>query len=179
MPMIAFLLLGLGIGVASGVLGIGGGVLLIPLLMWLAPHYDQPRAAGITLAVLSVPVALPAVLEYLRNGTITPREIWIAAWIAVGFAIGGYTGAHLRPLFDASLLRLLFGLLLLFVAVRFLITIDSDVQSAVMGLTAVAVAGLMFWRLKRLGHRFRPAAEIADRIRAAKPPEHAEGDYYI
>lgn len=178
MPPI-FLMLGLVVGVVSGMIGIGGGVLLIPLLMWLPLDIDQPRAAGITLAVLSVPVALPAVSAYYRNGTVTPNELWIALWLAIGFAAGGWLGAQLRPLIALESLRLLFGLVLLFVALRFLITMDSEVACALIGICTVAAAWISFWVLKRLGRTHLSAPVLADKIRAARHGEPAEGDYYI
>ena len=60
MKYLLFLTLGLTIGGLSGMLGIGGGVLLLPALIWLF-DLKQAQAAGITLAVLAVPVTLPGV----------------------------------------------------------------------------------------------------------------------
>src|SRR5437879_10987645 len=87
--------LGLAVGVLSGTLGIGGGILLVPAVMWLAGIDDQRRAGGITLAVLSFPIALPAVVQYYAHGLIHFEDLGRAAWIAAGFALGSYGGAHL------------------------------------------------------------------------------------
>ena len=65
MKIVLYLSIGLAIGTASGALGIGGGVLLVPALIWLC-GMDPQHAAGTTLAVLVVPVVLPAVITYAR-----------------------------------------------------------------------------------------------------------------
>ena len=59
MQTLLLLAIGLAIGTISGALGIGGGVLLVPALIWLC-RYDFPKAAGTTLAVLVPPIGLPA-----------------------------------------------------------------------------------------------------------------------
>src|SRR4051794_1835821 len=91
MRIILYLGIGLTVGTASGALGIGGGVLLVPALIWLAGL--EPRiAAGTTLAVLVVPVVLPAAWKYYSNGYL---DLAAACWIAVAFVCGGYLGASL------------------------------------------------------------------------------------
>src|SRR5262245_30224031 len=107
MTIILLLLAGLGIGAVSGVLGIGGGVLLVPILMWCF-QYEQPKAQGITLAVLAVPVVLPAVWQYYVKGVIKLDDVATAACIAAGFGIGGFVGASFVHDMPLSTLRLLF-----------------------------------------------------------------------
>src|SRR5262245_16468685 len=115
-----YFLLGLGVGVVGGMVGIGGGVLLIPALTGLF-GVEPRKAAGMTLAVLAVPVTLPAVWQYYVQGYLTGRDLWGSACIAVAFAIGGFTGAILQDLVSLAVLRMLLGLILLYVAVRLLI----------------------------------------------------------
>ena len=94
MDIFLYLCIGLTVGVLSGTLGIGGGVLMLPALIWicgLAPG----RAAGTTLAVLVVPVVLPAAYAYFEKDNIDFRA---AMWIALAFGFGGYGGALLRNL---------------------------------------------------------------------------------
>src|SRR5437773_1654223 len=91
MKIILYLSIGLAIGTVSGALGIGGGVLLVPALIWLC-GMDPQHAAGTTLAVLVVPVVLPAVLTYARHDRL---NVEAALWVAVAFAAGSFLGAHL------------------------------------------------------------------------------------
>ena len=93
---IAFLiLLGLGIGAVSGMFGIGGGVLLVPILVWFFDK-EQRQAAGISLAVLSMPIMLPAVWHYYVHDIIGRQDFLTAGWLAVGFVIGGVLGKLIR-----------------------------------------------------------------------------------
>jgi uncharacterized membrane protein YfcA len=83
------LLVGLLVGVFSGVVGIGGGILFIPALVWLA-GMSQHKAQGTSLGALLLPVGIFAFLEYYRKGN---ADIRVALLLAVGFLIGGYFGA--------------------------------------------------------------------------------------
>ena len=83
------LLIGLLVGVVSGVVGIGGGVLFVPALVWLA-GMSQHKAQGTSLGALLAPVGIFAFMEYYRNGN---ADLKVALLLAVGFLIGGYFGA--------------------------------------------------------------------------------------
>ena len=83
------LLIGLIVGAFSGVVGIGGGVLFIPALVWLL-GMSQHKAQGTSLGALLAPVGLFAFMEYYRKGN---ADLRIALLLAVGFLVGGYFGA--------------------------------------------------------------------------------------
>lgn len=83
------ILVGVLIGAISGVVGIGGGILIIPALVWLF-GMSQLRAQGTSLGALLAPVGLFAFLEYYRNGN---ADLRIALFISAGFVLGGYFGA--------------------------------------------------------------------------------------
>jgi len=83
------LLVGLVVGMVSGVVGIGGGILFVPALVWLA-GMDQHRAQGTSLGALLAPVGILAFLEYYRKGN---ADLRVAALLAAGFLVGGYFGA--------------------------------------------------------------------------------------
>ena len=83
------LLVGLEVGMVSGVVGIGGGILFVPALLWLT-GMSQHRAQGTSLGALLAPVGLLAFWEYYRNGQ---ADLRIAMLLAVGFFVGGYFGA--------------------------------------------------------------------------------------
>ena len=75
-----FILIGLSAGLLSGLLGIGGGILIVPALMYLA-GFSQLTATGTSLAILLPPVGLAAVLVYHRNGNVDVRAaVCIATW---------------------------------------------------------------------------------------------------
>lgn len=108
------LLVGLVVGMVSGVVGIGGGILFVPALVWLA-GMDQHKAQGTSIGALLAPVGILAFWEYYRNGQ---ADIRIAAFLAVGFLVGAYFGAvgaqHLSELW----LRRVFAITLVVVAAR-------------------------------------------------------------
>lgn len=83
------LLIGLVVGAVSGVVGIGGGVLFIPALVYLF-RMDQLKAQGTSLGALLLPVGLFAFLEYYRKGN---ADLHVALLLAAGFLVGGYFGA--------------------------------------------------------------------------------------
>jgi uncharacterized membrane protein YfcA len=83
------LLIGLIVGAFSGVVGIGGGILFVPALIWLL-GMDQHKAQGTSLGALLAPVGLFAFYEYYRRGN---ADLRVALLLALGFLVGGYFGA--------------------------------------------------------------------------------------
>ena len=112
-----YLLIGLVVGILSGMLGIGGGVLIVPILVFFC-HYGQRQAQGTSLGMLLPPIGLLAVYTYHKAGYVDLR---ISMYMALGFLIGGLFGANLATLMDASNLRRLFGLFMLFVSLKMLL----------------------------------------------------------
>jgi uncharacterized membrane protein YfcA len=110
------LVLGFAIGVISGVVGIGGGILIIPALIWFM-GMDQHKAQGTSLGALLAPVGLLAFLEYYRNGN---ADLKVALLLAAGFLVGGYFGAigaqHIPDLW----LRRIFALMLIVIGGKML-----------------------------------------------------------
>ncbi|MDD5544442.1 MAG: sulfite exporter TauE/SafE family protein [Acidobacteriia bacterium] len=103
------ILIGLVSGLASGLFGIGGGVLVVPALMYLV-GFSQKLANGTSLAILLPPVGLGAVIEYYRQGHVNLRAALI---VAVALFVGGYFGALLANRVSGPHLRLLFGVFVL------------------------------------------------------------------
>lgn len=110
-------LAGLAGGVLSGLFGIGGGIILVPLLGVIL-GVGQHQAQGMTLAVMILPNSLPAVLHYRRSGV--RLELRLVAWMALGFLGGVLGGAQLATLLSGRGLRLLFCVFLAYAASRML-----------------------------------------------------------
>jgi hypothetical protein len=110
------LLIGLVVGAYSGVVGIGGGILFIPALVWLL-GMDQHKAQGTSLGALLAPVGILAFLEYYRKGN---ADIHVAALLAVGFFVGGYFGAAGAQYIPDLWLRRIFAVTLIAVGGRML-----------------------------------------------------------
>jgi len=117
---LVLLLCGCLIGIVSGLIGIGGGVLVIPLLVFFF-HFNQQMAIGTSLAMLLPPIGILAVIDYYKHGNV---NLPFAILLACGFAIGALGGARIVNLgwLGEHALRLLFGALMLYVAARNLFT---------------------------------------------------------
>ncbi|EZH74017.1 permease [Aquimarina atlantica] len=112
--LISLILIGLLAGFFSGTLGIGGSVIMIPLLiLWV--NFSQHEAQGTSLAVLAVPVTLLAAYNYYNEGFVNWKYAII---IAVTFIIGGYLGSKLAISINQALLKKIFGGVLLLVALK-------------------------------------------------------------
>jgi len=112
------LLVGLVVGLFSGVVGIGGGVLFVPALVWLA-GMDQHKAQGTSLGALLAPVGIFAFMEYYRRGN---ADVRVAALLAAGFLVGGYFGAVGAQHIPEVWLRRIFAITLIGVGGRMFFT---------------------------------------------------------
>ena len=115
--LVSLVLIGLLAGFFSGTLGIGGSVVMIPLmLLWL--NFSQHEAQGTSLAVLAVPVTLLAAYNYYQEGHVNWKYAGI---IAITFIIGGYLGSKLAISINQVLLKKIFGGVLLLVALKMIL----------------------------------------------------------
>ena len=110
------LLLGVLIGVISGLVGIGGGALLVPILVFFY-GMSQHRAQGTSLGALLLPIGIFAFWQYYRDGNVDLR---LALLVAVGFALGGWLGGTWAQHLSEVTLRRSFAFLLIVIAIRLL-----------------------------------------------------------
>jgi|SRR5579859_597953 len=113
MTIALIVLLSLTVGVLVGLLGIGGGVVLVPALVYLL-HYDQHMAQGTSLFILLPPIGLGALREYWKNGQVDLRA---GVYCALGFLIGGYGGGKIAVPMASNVLKAIFGCFLMMSAV--------------------------------------------------------------
>lgn len=109
-----YLLLGLVAGILSGLIGIGGGILIVPALVFLF-GFSQHQAQGTTLALLVPPIGILAAYEYYRHGYVNVK---IAAFICAGFVLGGLLGARMATGISETMLSRIFGVALLIIAIK-------------------------------------------------------------
>jgi len=110
--ILLILALGLGVGVLVGLLGIGGGVLLVPAMVYLL-HMDQHMAQGTSLFILLPPIGLGALREYWKQGQVDLRA---GILCAVGILLGGYAGSLAAIPMDSRHLQGIFGCFLMLAA---------------------------------------------------------------
>ncbi len=112
-PMM-FVLLGAVAGVLSGLLGIGGAVLVVPALVYMM-GWDQHMAQGTSLAMLLPPIGILAAWKYFQAGHV---DIKVAGFLCLGFIAGGYVGGVFANQLPADTLRKIFGVALLLISVK-------------------------------------------------------------
>ena len=133
---LTFIGIGLAAGLLSGLFGVGGGTVIVPLLVLLL-RFDQRLAAGTSLAAI-VPTATVGVISYAVSGSVA----WIAALIlAAASVIGAQIGTRLLPKISQSALRWGFVVFLVIVIVNLFIVIPS--RGAEFTLTWGSGAGLI------------------------------------
>jgi uncharacterized membrane protein YfcA len=118
-PEIAkMLVLGVSAGILSGMFGIGGGLVIVPVLILLFA-FDPKTAVGTSLFALLLPTGLLGALEYWRRGEMKPLD---GLLIAVGLFSGAYFGARLTASMSASTMKRAYAVFLIVVAIYFLWT---------------------------------------------------------
>ena len=119
--VIILILIGLAAGVLSGLVGVGGGIILVPALVYFL-GYNQHQSQGTSLGVLMFPVTILAFIAYYRDSLITgaPIEIKVILIIAGGFVIGGLLGSALAIRIDQGMLRKLFAIILFYTGIKML-----------------------------------------------------------
>ena len=112
-----YLLLGSVAGTISGLIGIGGGVIIVPALIFLF-GLSIHQAQGTTLALLVPPVGLLAAWTYYQQGYV---ELKVAGLICIGFFLGGFLGAKIAVGMSGVALERLFGVAMLLVAIKMIL----------------------------------------------------------
>jgi uncharacterized protein len=144
MTTLGLLLLGAIVGVLSALMGIGGGIILVPALV-LVFGLSQTEAQGTSLATIPFG-AIVAAMIYNQNVTL---RMHVIVAIAAGFVVGAYAGSKLSPQLPEAYLRLAFGGLLLYLGTLFILEARASNPA---GLALAPLAMFVSW----LRHRRRP-----------------------
>jgi len=113
-----YILLGVVVGVLSGIVGIGGGIMIIPALVYFF-HMSQHKAQGTSLTALLLPIGALAFWEYYKAGNV---DLKAGLLIALGFLIGGYFGGLWAQHLPEVVLRRVFGTLLAIIGIQLLLS---------------------------------------------------------
>jgi hypothetical protein len=172
--IIALVLVGVGVGTVSGLVGIGGGVLVVPILM-MAFGFEQMRANGTSLALLTMPVLALAVVRYHQAGQVAWTH---AILIAVGYAGGAWIGAQLVTLgiIPREQLRVAFALLLTFVAASFLFRRGSTARVGLAEIGAVGFVAMAWLLASIVGRR---VSKQSPRLNEFAKPSSTLPEYHI
>ena len=115
LPM--FLLIGLCAGVLAGIFGVGGGLIIVPALVFVA-GYTQITATGTSLVALLMPIGIGGVYAFYRSGQIDMTNIKAGLLISLGMFLGAYLGAQIALSLPDYVLKRSFAIFLVAVATR-------------------------------------------------------------
>ena len=115
--LLIIIVIGVITGIAAGMLGIGGAIIMIPALVFFM-GFSQQMAQGTSLAVMLPPIGIIATYNYWKAGQVDWK---VALILAITFIIGSYFGSKLALNIPQPTLKKIFGVLLLLVAARMLL----------------------------------------------------------
>jgi len=118
MTYLPLLAIGLAAGVLAGMFGIGGGLVIVPALLYFM-KLGEVDAIGTSLAALVPPVGLLGAMEYYHSGHINLKYALV---VAAGLFVGAYFGARIILSLPPSVIRRIYAVFLVIVAVRMLVT---------------------------------------------------------
>ncbi len=114
--ILLLVIVGLAAGFLSGLIGIGGGVIIVPALV-LFLGFSQKAAQGTSLGILLLPVGILAALQYYKQGYINVNYVLV---VAVAFIAGGFLGSKIALSMDDAKVKKLFAIILMLIAIKML-----------------------------------------------------------
>jgi uncharacterized membrane protein YfcA len=157
-------LVGLAVGTVGGMLGIGGGVLVIPALVFLFA-FPQKVAVGTSLAMLLPPIGIFALIPYWRGGNVNLRA---AMLLAAGFAAGGYFGgwfANTQYVSERAL-RVMFAFFMLYVAGNMLFRSEDRVRAGLKTVVIMVGFAIIYLGARLLGRRLETKLNLPEVYRS-------------
>jgi uncharacterized membrane protein YfcA len=121
--VIILVIIGVMAGVFGGMFGVGGAIIMIPALVYFL-GVDQHTAQGTSVAIMLPPIGLFAAYNYYKAGQV---NIWYAVIIAIAFMVGGYFGSMIAVKLPENLMKKIFGILLILVALRMIFSKQAGV----------------------------------------------------
>lgn len=114
--ILILIIIGVASGILSGLIGIGGGIIIVPALVFFL-GFSQLQAQGTSLGILLLPVGLLAVMQFYKAGFIDVRAVGV---VALAFLVGGYFGSKIALSIPEELVKKVFAILLIVIAVKML-----------------------------------------------------------
>lgn len=110
------ILIGIAAGMLSGLVGVGGGLIIVPALVYFL-GFSQHSAQGTSLGLILLPVGILGVLQYYKHGDV---DLKVVAILAVGFFIGSYYGSKVSLSLPQSTVKKIFAVLMIIIAIKML-----------------------------------------------------------
>lgn len=109
-------IIGLLAGILSGLVGVGGGIIIVPALVFFL-GFTQKEAQGTSLGLLLLPIGILAVLNYYQKGLIDVKVVGI---MALTFTLGGFLGSKIALAISETALRRIFAIVLFYTGLKML-----------------------------------------------------------
>lgn len=116
--IILLIVIGIAAGMLSGLVGVGGGIVIVPALVYLLA-FSQKQAQGTSLAILLLPIGILAVLNYYKDPQVN-LDVKVVALIIVGFLAGSYFGSKLALALPDATVKKIFAIFMLLIAIKML-----------------------------------------------------------
>ena len=113
---VIIILVGLAAGILSGLVGVGGGIIIVPALVFFL-GFSQHQAQGTSLGILLLPAGIFAVLNYYKQGYINWKVVLI---LFIGFIVGGYLGSKISLNLSEATVKKIFAVVLVLIAGKML-----------------------------------------------------------
>ena len=114
--ILIILLIGIGAGMLGGLVGVGGGIIIVPALIYFL-GFSQHEAQGTSLGLILLPVGILGVLEYYKQGNVDVKVVGI---LAIGFFLGAYFGSKISLALPQQTVKKIFAILMLIMAIKML-----------------------------------------------------------
>lgn len=114
--IIILLLVGLAAGIMGGLVGVGGGIIIVPSLIYFL-SFSQKEAQGTSLGILLLPVGILGVLQYYKAGFIDMRSVWL---VSFGFLLGSYFGSKIALSLPQDTVKKIFAVLMILISLKML-----------------------------------------------------------
>ena len=115
--ILTIILIGVIAGMFSGFIGIGGGLIVVPALVFFM-GFSQHQAQGTSLAMMLPPIGLLAVINYYKSGNITTMDLKVALILATTFILGSYVGSKFAIGISGDVIKKVFGVLIILVGIK-------------------------------------------------------------
>lgn len=114
--IIVLLLVGLAAGILGGLVGVGGGIIIVPSLIYFL-GFSQKEAQGTSLGILLLPVGIFGVLQFYKAGYVDMRSVWL---VSFGFLAGSYFGSKIALSLPQETVKKIFAILMILIALKML-----------------------------------------------------------
>ena len=116
LTMFIIILVGIAAGMLSGLVGVGGGIVIVPALVYFI-GFSQKTAQGTSLGLILLPVGILGVMQYYKQGHV---DLMVVAILAIGFLLGSYFGSRIALALPQETVKKIFAILMILIAIKML-----------------------------------------------------------